>query len=249
MRRHRRDEIELTKPKLCFAGHARHVLALCLSLTGNARIQRAPMLYHSSNLSSVGKRCAAIAVVVGLSSWLSVCAAADSVASAPAPTAQSGAAVDNESGTVSFIDKQNSIIVVSVNGGQQLSLNAKEHADVLDRVRIGDKIAISYQEPYVTGLTRTKGAPLTHLTHTVKVTKSAANAGPDGFEAVRTYNGVVEITAINRKQHVLTFADKSNADHSIKVIDPALVKVVGSLARHDHVQIGYESAVTVTFAR
>ena len=207
------------------------------------------MFIHSSDLSSVGKRCAAIAVVVGLSSWLSVCAAADSVASAPAPTAQSGAAVDNESGTVSFIDKQNSIIVVSVSGGQELSLNAKDHADVLDRVRIGDKIAISYQEPYVTGLTSAKGAPLTRLTHTVKVTKSATDAGPEGFQAVRTYNGVVEITAINRKQHVLTFADKSNAAHSIKVIDPALVKVAGSLARHEHVQIGYESAFTVTFVR
>ncbi len=207
------------------------------------------MFIHSKDLSSVGKRCAAIAVVVGLSSWLSVCAAADSVASEPAPTAQSGAAVDNESGTVSFIDKQNSIIVVSVSGGQELSLNAKEHADVLDRVRIGDKIAISYQEPYVTGLARAKGAPLTRLTRTVKVTKSATDAGPDGFQAVRTYNGTVEITAINHKQHALTFVDKSNAAHSIKVLDPALAKVVGSLARHDHVQIGYESAVTVTFAR
>jgi hypothetical protein len=165
------------------------------------------MFIHSSDLSSVGKRCAAIAVVVGLSSWLSVCAAADSVASAPAPTAQSGAAVDNESGTVSFIDKQNSIIVVTVSGGQELSLNAKDHADVLDRVRVGDKIAISYQEPYVTSLASAKGTPLTRLTHTVKVTKSATDAGPDGFQAVRTYSGVVEITAINSKQHVLTFTN------------------------------------------
>ncbi|MFM0207707.1 hypothetical protein PQQ96_09865 [Paraburkholderia sediminicola] len=207
------------------------------------------MFNHSSDLSSFGKRCAAIAVVVSLSSWLSVCAAADSVASEPAPTAQSGAAVDNESGTVSFIDKKNSIVVVTTTGGQELSLNAKDHADVLDRVRIGDKIAISYQEPYVTSLASAKRTPLTRLTRTVKVTKSAADAGPDGFQAVRTYSGVVEITAINHKQNVLTFAEKSGAAHTIKVVDPALVKVVGSLARHAHVQIGYESGVTVTFVR
>ncbi|CAE6801603.1 hypothetical protein [Paraburkholderia haematera] len=207
------------------------------------------MFYHSNDRSSVGRRCAAVAVVVGLSSWLSVCAAADSVASAPAPAVQSGATVDNESGTVSFIDKKNSIIVVSGSGGQQLSLNAKDHTDVLDRVRIGDKIAISYQEPYVTGLTRAKGTPLTRMARTVKVTQSAAEAGKDGFQAVRTYNGVVEITAINHKQHVLTIADASGAAHSIKVTDPALVKAASSLVRHDHVQIGYESAVTVTIVR
>ncbi|RKE39706.1 hypothetical protein B0G76_6151 [Paraburkholderia sp. BL23I1N1] len=142
---------------------------------------------------------------------------------------------------------QNAIIVVTGSGGQELSLNAKEHADVLDRVRVGDKIAIGYQEPYVTGLTRTKGTPLTRLARSVKVTKSAADAGQDGFQAVRTYNGVVEVTAINRQKHVLTIADASGTAHTIKVTDPALVKVVGSLARHDHVQIGYDTAVTVTF--
>ncbi|OAJ53047.1 hypothetical protein A6V36_11810 [Paraburkholderia ginsengiterrae] len=207
------------------------------------------MLLHSSARSTASKRYAAIAVAIGFSSWLSVCAAADSAASAPAPTVQSGATVDNENGTISFIDKQNSLVVVSVNGGQQLSLNAKEHADVLDRVHVGDKIAISYQEPYVTALTRAKGTPLTRMTRTVKVTESAPAAGQDGFKAVRTNSGVVDLTAINRKQHVLTIADATGTAHTIKVSDPALVKVVGSLARHDHVQISYDSAVTVTITR
>ncbi len=207
------------------------------------------MFHHSSGRSTVSRRYAAIAIALGLSSWLSVCAAAYSAASQPAAAVQSGATVDSENGTVSFIDKQNSLVVVSVNGGQQLSLNAKDHTDMLDRVRVGDKIAISYQEPYVTTLTRAKGMKLTRMTRTVTVTQSAPAAGQDSFQAVRTYSGVVDLTAINRKQHVLTIADASGTAHTIKVSDPALVKVVGTLARHDHVQIGYDSAVTVTIKR
>jgi len=207
------------------------------------------MFHHTRGRSTVSKRYAAMAVAIGLSSWLSVCAAADSAASAPVAAVQSGATVDNETGTVSFIDKPNSLVVVTVSGGQQLSLNAKDHADVLDRVHVGDKVAISYQEPYVTSLTRAKGTPLTRMTRTVKVTQSAPAAGQDGFQAVRTYSGVVDLTAINRKDQVLTIADKSGTAHTIKVSDPELVKVVATLKRHDHVQIGYDSAVTVTIKR
>lgn len=204
------------------------------------------MLYQSSGRSSVAKRCAAIAIVLGLSSWLSVCAAADNTASEPAAASQSGTSVDNENGTVTFIDTKNSIIVVTASGGQELSLNAKDHRDVLDRVHVGDKVALSYLEPYVTGLTRMKGARLTRVSHTVKVTQSTSEASQDGFHAVRTYQGVVEVTGINKTLDLLTIVDKSGAARSIKVSQPELVTVMNSLARHDHVHIVYESAFTVS---
>jgi hypothetical protein len=204
------------------------------------------MFYQSSGRSSVARRCAAIAVVLGLSSWGSICAAADSTASEPQAASQVGRTVDHESGAVSFIDKKNSIIVVSVNGGQDLSLNAKDHSDVLDLVRVGDKIAISYLEPYVTALTPMKGARLTRMTHTVKVTESTAAAGQDGFHAVRTYDGVVEVTATNPNLDLLTIVDRTGAAHSIKVSQPELVAVMNSLMRHAHVHITYKSAFTVS---
>ncbi|MEW6343321.1 MAG: hypothetical protein RXR20_16115 [Paraburkholderia sp.] len=204
------------------------------------------MSYQSNGRSSVAKRCAALAVVLGLSSWVSVCAAADNTASEPVAASQSGTFVDSETGTVSFIDTKNSIIVVTTKGGKELSLNAKDHRDVLDRVHLGDKIAISYLEPYVTGLTRMKGARLTRVSHTVKVTQSTADASEDGFHAVRTYEGVVEVTGINKKQDLVTIVDASGAAQSIKVSQPDLVTVMNSLVRHDHVQITYESAITIT---
>ncbi|SDH11897.1 hypothetical protein [Paraburkholderia phenazinium] len=204
------------------------------------------MFYQSNGRSSVAKRYVAIAVVLGLSSWVSVCAAADNTASEPASASQSDKTVDHESGAVTFIDTKNSIIVVTVDGGQELSLNAKDHTDVLDRVHVGDKIAISYLEPYVTGLTRDKGARLTRVSHTVKVTQSTAGADEDGFHAVRTYDGIVEVTAINKKLDLLTIVDASGAARSIKVSQPDLVSVMNSLVRHDHVHIVYESAFTVS---
>jgi hypothetical protein len=207
------------------------------------------MFYQSSGRLSVARRCAAIAVVLGLSSWGSVFAAADSSASEPVSAAPSGSSVDNESGTVTFIDTKNAIIVVTVNGGRELSLNAKDHSDLLDRVHVGDKIAISYLEPYVTGLTNVKGTRLTPIKQTVKVTQSTADAAPNGFHAVRTFDGVVEITAFNAKQGLLTFVDGPGAAHSIEVNQPELVAVVRSLKRHDHVHIVYETAVTVTVTR
>jgi len=204
------------------------------------------MFYQSNGRLSVAKRCAALAIVLGLSSWVSLCAAADNMASEPAAASQSGTSIDNENGTVSFIDTKNSIIVVTVNGGQELSLNAKDHRDVLDRVHVGDKIAISYLEPHVTGLSPMKGARLTRVSHTVKVTQSTAEAGVDGFHAVRTYNGVVEVTGINKKLGLLTIVDATGAARSIKVSQPELVTVMNSLVRHEHVQITYESAVTIS---
>jgi hypothetical protein len=204
------------------------------------------MFHQSNGRMSVAKRCAALAVVLGLSSWVSVCAAADNTASEPAAASQSGTSVDNESGAVSFIDTKNSIIVVTASGGEELSLNAKEHRDVLDRVHVGDKVAISYLEPYITGLTRMKGARLTRVSHTVKVTQPAAEANEDGFHAVRTYQGVVEVTGINKKLDLLTIVDASGAARSIKVSQPDLITVMNSLVRHDHVQITYESAITIS---
>ena len=103
------------------------------------------MFYQSSGRSSVARRSAAIAVALGLSSWLSICAAADSTASEPAAASAAAASspsdktVDHANGTVSFIDKKNSIIVVTLKSGRELSLNAKDHSDVLDRVSVGNK--------------------------------------------------------------------------------------------------------------
>jgi ABC-type Fe3+-hydroxamate transport system substrate-binding protein len=210
------------------------------------------MFYQSSGRSSAARRSAAIAVVLGLSSWLSICAAADSTASEPAAastaavSSQSDKTVDHANGTVSFIDKKNSIIVVTLKSGRELSLNAKDHSDVLDRVSVGNKVAIAYLEPYVTALTPMKGAKLTRLTHSVKVTQSAADSGQDGFRAVRTYDGVVEVTAINSKLNLLTIADRTGTAQSVKVSQPDLVTVMNSLARHEHVQLTYESAFKVS---
>ena len=209
------------------------------------------MFYQSSGRLSVARRSAAIAVVLGLSSWLSICAAADSTASAPAAasaaaTPQGDKTVDHANGTVSFIDRKNLIIVVTLKSGRELSLNAKDHSDVLDRVSVGNKIAIAYLEPYVTALTPMKGARLTRMTHSVKVTESTADSGQDGFRAVRTYDGVVEVTAINSKLSLLTIADRTGTAQSVKVSQPELVTVMNSLKPHEHVHLTYESAFKVS---
>jgi hypothetical protein len=63
---------------------------------------------------------------------------------------------------------------------------------------------------------------------------------------VRTYDGVVEVTAINSKLNLLTIADRTGTAQSVKVSQPDLVTVMNSLARHEHVQLTYESAFKVS---
>jgi hypothetical protein len=175
--------------------------------------------------------------------------AADTTASGTVATVPSGAAVDTESGKVSYIDQRNALIVVAVPGSENLSFDAKDHKDVLAWIQIGDKVTARYLEPYVTGLTLAVGTPVTHLSRTVKVTRFSPESTEEGFQAASTFDGVVEVTGVDRKLNLLTFADKSGVARSVKVSRPDLVSTMHSLARRSHVRITYESASTVIVQR
>jgi hypothetical protein len=178
-----------------------------------------------------------------------MCRADDSSASAAAPTVPSGASVDTESGTISLIDKKNALIVVTVPGRDDLSFSAKDHRDVLDAVKVGDKLTTSYMEPYVTGLTPVAGASLTHLTHTAKVTQRSPGADQETFHVLRVFSGVAEVTGVDRKLNLLTIEDKSGTARSVRVSRPDLVEVMQTLKHHSRVRIAYESEMTVIISR
>jgi hypothetical protein len=209
------------------------------------------MVSQTKRRTLVAKHCAIFAAACGLSMWLPTQAMADDAASAPtasAPAAAtpSSATVDTENGKVSYIDQSNAIIVVTITGGQQISFNAKEHRDVLAKVKVGDQVSIRYQEPYVTELAHVKGTPLTRLTRTVKITAPDASAANSDFSAVRTYQGVAQITKVDTKLNMLTIVDKSGNARSIQVSDPALLKTMQTLKRHEHVRISYDSVFSAT---
>jgi hypothetical protein len=186
----------------------------------------------------------------GLSAaWVPVCGADDAVPPATAQAVPTGASVDTESGTVSLIDQKNAIIVVSVPGHEDLSFNAKNHRDALGAVRVGDKVTARYLEPYVTELSVAKGAPLTRLNRAVKLTQHSPGTGQEEFQALRVFQGVAEVTAVDHKLNLLTVEDKTGTAHSVRVSRPELLKVMQSLARHSHVRIAYESESTVTVTR
>lgn len=205
------------------------------------------MLFRMNACISVARRSALFVAFIGLStSWMPACRADDMTASAPAQAVPSGASVDTESGIISLIDPKNALIVVTVPGHEDLSFSAKDHRDVLNSIKVGDKLTASYLEPYVTGLTPAQGAALTHLDRTAKVTQNSLGTDLERFQALRIFSGVVEVTGIDRKLNLLTIEDKSGTAHSIRVIRPDLVKVMQSLKRHDRVRIVYESETTVT---
>ncbi|HXZ06947.1 MAG TPA: hypothetical protein VEI25_02720, partial [Paraburkholderia sp.] len=188
--------------------------------------------------------------VLGLSAaWVPACHADDATASATAQAAPSGASVDSESGTISLIDPKNAIIVVTVPGHEDLSFNVKNHREVLDTVKVGDKVTTHYLEPYVTQLSVAKGVPVTRLTREVKVTHLAQGTGQQEFQALSTFQGVAEVTAVDRKLNLLTFEDKSGTARSVRVSRPELVKVMQTLAHHSRVRIAYESESTVVVTR
>jgi len=204
----------------------------------------------SNTRISVIHRCVCVLAVFGLAAaWVPACHADDATASATAQAIPSGAAVDTESGTVSLIDQKNAIIVVTVPGHEDLSYNVKDHREVLDTVKVGDKVTASYLEPYVTELSVAKGVPVTRLTREVKVTHFAPGTGQQEFQALRVFRGVAEVTAVDRKLNLLTFEDKTGTARSVRVSRPELVKVMQSLARHSRVRIAYESESTVVVTR
>jgi hypothetical protein len=190
-----------------------------------------------------------VVAVLGLSAAWVASRADDATAPATAQAIPSGAPVDSESGTVSLIDQKNAIIVVTVPDHEDLSFNAKDHRDALNAIKVGDKLTASYLEPYVTELSVAKGVPLTRLNRTVKVTQHAPGAGEEGFQALRVFQGVAEVTAVDRRRNLLTFSDKAGTAHSVRVSRPELVQVMRSLVRHSHVRIAYESETTVVVTR
>jgi len=196
-------------------------------------------------------RCLTLIIALAWLSSASVreCRAQEPASPASEQAAPSGASVDTESGTITLIDKKNAIIVVAVPLHDDLSFDAKAHRDLLDSVKVGDKVTASYLEPYVTELSPANGAALTPLAHTVKVTQYAPGANEEGFQALRVLSGVVEVTGVDRKLNLLTFEDKSGAAHSVRVSRPDLLKVMQSLARHSRVRIAYESETTVVISR
>jgi hypothetical protein len=181
--------------------------------------------------------------------WGPKCGADDAVPSAAAQAVPSGASVDSESGTVSLIDQNNAIIVVTVPGHEDLSFNAKDHRDALSTVRMGDKLTASYMEPYVTELSVAQGVPLTRLNRAVRLTQFSPAAGQEKFQALRVFQGVAEVTGVDHKLNLLTVEDKAGTAHSVRVSRPELVKVMQSLTRHSHVRIAYESETTVVVTR
>ena len=204
------------------------------------------MPFRSNTRISVSHRCICIVAAFGLSAaWVPECGADDAVPSATAQAVPSGASVDSESGTVSLIDQKNAIIVVTVPGHEDLSFNAKDHRDALSAIRIGDKLTVSYLEPYVTELSIVKGVPLTRLNRAVRLTQYSPGAGQETFQALRVFQGVAEVTGVDHKLNLLTVEDKAGTAHSVRVSRPELVKVMQSLARHSHVRIAYESETTV----
>ena len=204
----------------------------------------------SNTRISVIHRCVCVVAVFGLAAAsIPACRADDATASATARAAPSGASVDSESGTISLIDQKNAIVVVTVPGHEDLSFNVKDHREVLDTVKVGDRITASYLEPYVTVLSVAKGVPVTRLTREVKVTRFTPGTGQQEFQALRVYQGVAEVTGVDRKLNLLTFEDKSGTARSVRVSRPELVKVMQSLARHSHVRIAYESESTVVVTR
>jgi hypothetical protein len=222
----------------------------CIANRAPNRLKGTAMPFRSNTRFSVIHRCACVVAVFGLSAaWVPECGADDATSPATAQSVPSGASVDSESGTVSLIDQKNAIIVVTVPGHEDLSFNAKDHRDALNAVKVGDKVTTSYLEPYVTELSVAKGVPLTRLNRVVKVTQYSPGAGQQEFQALRVFQGVAEVTAIDRKLNLLTVEDKAGTAHSVRVSRPELLKVMESLARHIHVRIAYESETTVVVTR
>lgn len=218
--------------------------------TAPTRTQGASMLLRSHTYVSSTRHCALVAAVFLLcGACAPACRADDASAPAAAQALPASAPVDTETGTISLIDQKNALIVVTVPGHDDLSFNAKNHLDVLNSIKVGDTVTAKYLEPYVTELSPAKGAAITHLTRTAKVTQYSPGSNEIGFHALRVFSGVAEVTGIDRKLNLLTFEDKSGVPHSVRVSRPDLVKVMQSLAHHSRVRIAYESESTVVISR
>ncbi|MEM5315053.1 hypothetical protein [Paraburkholderia sp. JHI869] len=208
------------------------------------------MLYRSNTCLSFARRLALSVAAVGFFAGpVALCHAADTEASAASEAVPTGAFVDTENGTISLIDQKNALIVVTVPGHDDLSFSVKDHPDVLNVVKVGDKFTTHYLEPYVTGLTPAGSAAVTRLTHTAKITQHSSGADNENFQVLRVFTGVAQVTGVDRKLNLLTVVDKSGTARSVRVSRPDLIEVMQTLKHHSHVKITYESEMTIIVAR
>jgi len=182
---------------------------------------------------------AAMLALLGLGGWAQTARAAADTDEAAAGEHESathgpGRAKHDLTGKVSAVDKASSTLVIMDKQGNRTAVQAP--GDNLDRVKAGDTVAVTYQEPIAVGIT-TSGE-----------SQKKAGAKPNEMGAGGSCAGITEasgnVISVDEHRGEITFRAAGGDIHTVSTAAfPAVQEKLAKLHPGDLVQVNYTQPV------
>jgi hypothetical protein len=146
--------------------------------------------------------------------------------------------------TVEAIDRQTREVVLRAAGGNLVTAKAGPEVQNLDRVQVGDRVAVRYTEALAASLAK----PDQGGGSAVQAQGGIARAlSPEGRPAAAgdQVRATVRIEAVDRAANTVTFVGPAGAVRTVAVRDPDAQRFLQTLGPGDRVELVYTEAVAI----
>jgi hypothetical protein len=143
-------------------------------------------------------------------------------------------------GTIDAIDKDTRTVTLSDEQGNKKSVKVPESFKRFDKLKVGDKVNVTYTESIAIGLGKPGEKPS-------MVTKEATETGP-GHEGarMRQVQATAEVVSVDAKKHKLTIKKPDGTTDTVTVDNASLREKLSSLKPGDTIEVVYTEAVAGT---
>ena len=176
----------------------------------------------------------------GNAAWADQPAATDQ----PAPFVKES--LQQMTATVEAVSMATREVTLKGSAGQVRTIKVGPEAHNLDKVRVGDRVTISYYESF-TAQMRLHDKPNVGFMNAAGAVRAAPGAQPGGAAAQSTAS-TVTINSVDTKNNTVTFHRPDGTVHTIPVMSPEGREFTSKLKAGDVVDIMYTEAIAVDVA-
>ena len=148
--------------------------------------------------------------------------------------------------TVEAVSLATREVTLKGSAGQVRTIKIGPEARNLDKVRVGDRVTVSYYES-LTAQMRMHDQPNVGFMNAAGAVRAAPGAKPGGAMAQST-SGTVTINSVDTKNNTVTFHRPDGAVNTLPVMSPEGRQFIAKLKAGDVVDVMYTEAVAVDVA-
>jgi hypothetical protein len=145
-------------------------------------------------------------------------------------------------GTIQAVSQSDRHVVVQMEGGSPIVLEAGDAVRNFDQVRPGDRVVVSYQEGWIAEV-----KPPGEGKHDVATASARAPEGErPGAVAGKTITTTVKVRSVDPSLNAVTFERPDGVVRKLSVADPKAQEFIRKLNPGDEVQVTYAEATAVS---